>query len=374
MKLYSLQLEDFRSHNYLLFKPSSSVNLILGKNGAGKTNLLEAMAFLGNAKGFRAQKKEELVSFDAPFFRLSAIYDNDRMDHRSHVEVAVHRKGSMRLKYNGAQEKNLYNLPERLLSVVFTPDDLSLIKEGPQIRRNFLDKDLLMIQPHLRGLRLHYEKNLSQRAKLLKEARYKPLSKEVMESYDLSLARSGVGLLKGRFHLLSLMVPEARKIHRYLAPESGELDATYQSSLGQIRGLDEETLEHLFLKSLYQRRREEILRGTTLCGPHRDDLILYLNQKPARLYASQGQQRTIVLALKLAMVEAMAKIVEKRPILLLDDVFSELDKKRREALLEYIKESQTQGFITATDMADNELKSHHITTFTLNEGKIIQEK
>lgn len=353
MKVLQVRLQDFRSWQALTMTPNSHLNLILGENGSGKTNFLEALSFLAAGRGFRGQKTSELIRLQAAFFSIDARFQSTDSQREQRLFTAYSRTGKRRISLNGVDERRFADLPVRLYSVLFTPDDLSIIKGSPSQRRDFMDRELARVRPEIHANRLRYQRILQQRNELLRNIRRRKQDKEALRPWNVEMARLGSALIYNRLQFLQVLVPEARRLYRAMAPQAPAFEATYQASLGaHMLKISLTDMQAHFLSTLEANQEEEIARGATLFGPHRDDLLFYLGQRPLRTYGSQGQQRMAVLALKLAEIGAINKLVGKKPILLLDDVLSELDEAKRLALLAVVEKEEIQTFMTATDLND----------------------
>lgn len=350
MILQELTLQDWRNYGSQTLSLHPTLNIFIGPNGQGKTNLLESIYYLCYGKNFRGNKDQELVHWNRNYFRVQGLFVLDETSRRQHLEIyydPAHRK---RIKLNGVKYSRMSQLPARLAAVLFTPDDLSVIKDGPSERRRFIDRDLEALYPDYETTRHAYERVLAQRGELLRDIRRHRAEKSQLVPWNLQLVGLGVAMIRKRLDLLAFLVPQARRVHTFLTGQKGRFDLTYQSSLGQVLHEDDTVMKAHFLSLLAELEEEEIRRGQSLAGPHRDDLVFYENGIDLRTYGSQGQQRTAVLSMKLAATLAFEKKLGQKPLLLLDDVMSELDKDRQRAVMEIVVKKQIQTFITGTDM------------------------
>lgn len=350
MILKELTIKDWRNYDELRLSLYPTLNIFLGPNGQGKTNLLESIFYLCYGKNFRGNKDKELVHWNRQYFRLQGLFSLDESARTHHLEIyydAVHRK---RLRLNGVKYTRLSKLPTRLAAVLFTPDDLSIIKGGPGERRRFIDRELEALYLDYDSTRHAYERICAQRSELLRDIRRGRAQKEMLVPWNLQMVDVGVQMIRRRLNLLAFLVPQARKVHAFLTKGVATFDVTYQSSLGPILHEDDAHLKQHFMQLLAELEAEEIARGQNLVGPHRDDLVFYENGIDLRTYGSQGQQRTAILSMKMAAIDAYEHVLGQKPLLLLDDVMSELDYDRQRAVMEIVIKKKIQTFITGTGL------------------------
>jgi len=345
--LSSLQLHSFRNYDALRIAFSPGLNVIYGDNAQGKTNLLEAIYYLATGKSHRTSRDQELIREGSESLTAKAAVT--RRTGEITVELAYGHQSRKQLKINGIAERRITRLVGSLAAVFFSPDDLQLLKGSPSGRRRFLDIELSQIsQTYLHHL-VSYNKVLVQRNTLLKKEN---LDNSLLEIYDEQLITAGAQIISRRAEAVRRLSPIAASFHRTLAEGREELRLAYHS---QATGPDSEAeitaIEGRLRVELQRVRREERRRQITLVGPHRDDIGFWIDERDARQYASQGQQRTAVLALKLAELQFMAEEIQEPPILLLDDVASELDPHRRHYLLHAVQEG-VQTFVSCTDLED----------------------
>lgn len=347
MYLAALQLKDFRNYASLSLTFSPGLNVIYGDNAQGKTNLLEAIAFLATGKSHRTSRDQEMIREGTEGLTASASIQ--RRTGALQVELSLGLHSRKRVKINGVAENRIIKLLGNLAAVFFSPDDLQLLKGGPALRRRFLDVELSQVsQPYLHYL-VTYNRTLAQRNTLLKQERVDP---SLLNIYDEQLAAAGSQLVVRRARALQELDLLSSSYHQLLSEGKEQLHLQYQSQgLGEELGLDPEAVADRLHTLLKQRRPDELRRQITLVGPHRDDIAFWINQRDARLYASQGQQRTAVLSLKLAELDFMKGQIGEYPILLLDDVASELDPHRRHYLLHAV-DAGVQTLVSCTDLED----------------------
>ncbi|MCE2526221.1 MAG: DNA replication and repair protein RecF [Actinomycetia bacterium] len=344
MALAWLTLAGFRSYPQLRWRPSEGINLLVGPNGVGKTNLLEAVGVLFTAASFRGAPDRVLVSSGGD----TAVVRGETDDEAPHtVELQLHRRERRRLRLNGARVSRVSDLARMGRLLVFIPEHLDLVKGGPAQRRQWLDDTAALLWPVARADQSDYHKALRQRNAFLKAGDQE--DRITLEVWDQRLSSSGARVMAAR----------ARALHEVLDPLSDAVTAiaglgekiavAYRSGWGG--GLDPAAgmaaWQGRLRNALENARRRDFRLGATTIGPHRDEPIVTLNGADARLYASQGEQRTLALALRLGAFEAVEQAAGCRPVLVLDDVFSELDSTRAEALVEWLPTTQT--FISAVD-------------------------
>jgi DNA replication and repair protein RecF len=347
MYLAELHLRAFRNYEEIHLRFSPGLNVVYGDNAQGKTNLLEAMYFLATGKSHRTSKDQELVQDGVP--TLTAKARVMRSTGELSLELNLGLETRKQLKINGIPEKKIARLVGNLAAVFFSPDDLQLLKGPPAGRRRFLDIELAQLsQTYLFHL-MSYNKVLAQRNTLLKQ---EGLDQALLTIYDEQLIGAGAQLVARRAQAVQRLASLSKHFHALLSEGKENLRLEYQTQGAKIGTVPQaaEVAERLSAL-LQQRRREEIRRQMTLVGPHRDDLGFWINERDARQYGSQGQQRTAVLALKLAELQFMTDELGEPPILLLDDVASELDPHRRHYLLNAVKEG-VQTFVSCTDLED----------------------
>ncbi|WP_240376331.1 DNA replication/repair protein RecF [Bacillus piscicola] len=346
MHIDTLYLKQFRNYKQMGLDVDNTINLILGENAQGKTNMMEAVYVLAFAKSHRTSKDKELIQWEEDFARIEA--EISRKTGPLSLEVIISSRGK-KTKVNGLEQRKLSEYIGALNVVMFAPEDLNLVKGGPQLRRRFIDMEIGQISPvYLHNLTL-YQRVLKQRNQLLKNMFPVPDHEQEMMLDVLTdqLARAAAQVIVRRFSFLRMLAPWSQDIHRQISREKEELSLTYVPTAEVSEGMDLSMIEEKVKEKLMQNRQNEIRRGVTLSGPHRDELSLCINNKEVQTFGSQGQQRTAALSLKLAEIELINDNIGEYPILLLDDVLSELDNHRQSHLLHAI-EGKVQTFVTAT--------------------------
>jgi DNA replication and repair protein RecF len=326
-----LWLTDYRSYASVDLELPPGLTAVLGRNGQGKTNLLEAVGWLATMSSFRGAPTEALVRRDAERAIVRAEVDDAGRSTRIEAELA--RNGRNRVLVNGSRPGRSRDLLGHLRVTVFTPDDLALVKGGPSERRRLLDDALVALSVRNDRVRTDYERVLKHRNALLKQlgGRLSPEAAATLEVWDTKLADAGDRLGAARADLVTRLTPQLQHAYVTLAPQTAEVAVVYEAPW-RDGGL---------AAALAAARSEELRRGQTLVGPHRDDLVLAIDGLPARTHRSQGEQRSLALALRLATHREIEASTGSTPVLLLDDVFSELDEFRSTALLGSLPAVQT---------------------------------
>lgn len=346
MWVRSLQLQHYRNYEELALSFSAGLNVIHGDNAQGKTNLLESIYLLSTGKSHRTNRDLELIASGANLLTAKALVARQTGDLT--LELALGTETRKQLRINGITEQRIASLVGNLGTVFFSPDDLQLVKGAPAGRRRFLDIEISQLsQTYLHHL-IAYTKVMQQRNTLLKR---EGVDRSLLEIYDQQLVTVGAQLVVRRAQSVARLGPLAAVYHETLSSGREQLHLGYESQVGAEAQGSVTEAENALWRLLEQRRRDEIRRQITLVGPHRDDLAFSINGTDARLYGSQGQQRTAVLALKLAELQYMYEELGEYPVLLLDDVASELDPHRRHFLLHAVREG-VQTFVSCTDLED----------------------
>lgn len=346
MHLSRLHLHNFRSYPALTAEFSPRYNLLVGPNGAGKTNVLEAVFLLATARSHRAGRDQELVRWGEDAFRVQA--DIVRAHSTLRLDVMYERNRRKQLRLNGQPEAKISSLIGRFNVVLFAPEDLQLVKGAPALRRRFLDMELAQVSRAYFHHLQQYQRTLLQRNALLRKGN---APAEVRAVFDEPLIEHGCELIRRRAEAVRALEPLAAAHHLKISGGEEQLALTYHCSLFEPGTDPPADLADRFRTMLAERQLEEQARGTTVVGPHRDDLQVTINGHDARHFASQGQQRSAVLALKLAELGYITAHAGEPPVLLLDDVTSELDSDRRALLVQAIADD-VQTFITTTGMVD----------------------
>lgn len=368
MFVKTLSVKNYRNYDALTLDSFGNVNLIIGRNAQGKTNLLEALLVLALTKSHRTSKDKELISFGDNQAVVSA--EVEKKYGTVHLELQLSNMGK-RAKINSLEQRKLSDFVGTLNAVMFAPEDLEIVKGTPGIRRRFLDMEIGQVQPSYLFHLQQYQKVLLQRNNLLKQSFGKgPEVFTMLDIWNEQLAEHGVKIIKKRKQFIRKLQKWAQVIHEGITGGGEKLELSYIPSFGEADEEDEAVLFKQFMIKLSQTKDQEIRRGVTLCGPHRDDLAFYINGNEAQVYGSQGQQRTTALSLKLAEIELIHEEIGEYPILLLDDVLSELDTYRQTQLIETFQ-SKVQTFITATGIESiNASRLQDASIFHVQEGQV----
>ncbi|WP_342416139.1 DNA replication/repair protein RecF [Paenibacillus sp. FSL R10-2782] len=346
MFVNNIVLQQYRNYEQLELNEFGPVNLLIGQNAQGKTNLVEAIFVLALTKSHRTSRDKELISFGATSTHIAA--DVDKKYGKIRLDLSLSTQGK-KAKINGLEQRKLSDFIGSLNVVMFAPEDLEIVKGTPGVRRRFLDMEIGQVAPGYLYHLQQYQKVLVQRNNLLKQAWGKDMASVqlMLEVWNEQLVEHGVKIVKKRKQFITKLQKWAQAIHEGITGGAEELKLTYVPSFSEPEEEDEAVLLERFMIKLSQMREQEIRRGMTLAGPHRDDLAFAINGREVHTYGSQGQQRTTALSLKLAEIELIHEEIGEYPVLLLDDVLSELDPYRQTQLIETFQ-SKVQTFITAT--------------------------
>ncbi|ABR46247.1 DNA replication and repair protein RecF [Alkaliphilus metalliredigens QYMF] len=350
MIIEGLKLINFRNYEQLQLQLHPKLNIFVGENAQGKTNVLEAVYLSAIGKSFRTSKDQEMIFVDK--HQAYVQVKVKRVVYENNIELRLNVDKKKNIKVNQVPLLKLGELLGNLNIVLFSPEDLKIIKEGPGERRKFIDGEISQIAPKYYYNLNQYNKILQQRNKLLKYHKGKKLDLEV---WNEQLANIGASLIIYRRNFIKRIAILAKLMHRKITDGIETLEIEYKSS---VLIKDHDTVDQIrvgFLKELNQSADEERRRGVTLVGPHRDDLNFNINGLEVKTYGSQGQQRTAVLSLKLAELELIKGEVGEYPVLLLDDVMSELDMKRQNDLIYHLKHVQT--LVTTTMLEPLNIKN-----------------
>lgn len=370
MKLVHHSVTNFRNYQNVSLDLSEGLNLFFGDNGQGKTNFLESIYYALSAFPLRNVRDKELVRWQASPLRLKTDFKREDSDRVHELKFATDGTKYF-LSLNGVNYKKHQDLPLRLDVIAFTPDDVLIIKGSPEKRRHYLDQEMSLLVTGYYLCRKNYYKVLRQRNEVLKAIFRGKEAPSALLPWNNQLAEYGAKLIFSRLEFLKRLVPMARKVHDYLTREKKRFDITYQSSFGHLENSDENTIIERYHDFFQKYEKDELRRGTSLYGAHRDDLIFYENGVDLRTFGSQGQQRTAILALKIALVSYIEVYHKERPILLLDDVLSELDPYRQQKLLTIIAKKDIQSFITGASLDFKLNYKLAMRQFKVKEGKII---
>ena len=347
MHLCELSLSGFRNYEELQFTAEPGVNLIVGDNAQGKTNLLEAIVYLGSGKSFRTQKSAELVRFDATFADLNARVYSEGREQTLRAVVFPDRR-ARQLWRNGVKKKSAADLAGVMNTVLFCPEDLMVLKSGASARRRLGDQALCQLRPNYDAALTEYHRILEQKSRILKDRYEHPALLEILPEYNLRLCQVGALLISYRARFYQSLGKEASVYHGQFSGGAEDFTMDYDTvstvsvPFASIAKLTEDLQNHM-----ESHARAELESGQCLTGPHRDDFDVKLSGLSVKTYGSQGQTRTAAISLKLAQRELARRELGEEPILLLDDVLSELDPGRQDFVLNQITSGQV--FITCCE-------------------------
>lgn len=353
MLITSLKLQNFRNYTELDVKFNENINIIYGDNAQGKTNILEAVFISSIGKSFRTKKDRELIKFNENFSIIEVNFA--KSDRKGNVKVEISDKKNIFI--NGVKVKKLSELLGIINIVIFTPDDINILKNGPSERRRFLDMFIGQLRPNYIYCLNLYLKALEQRNNYLKQIKLENKSQDFLDIWDEKLSDYAEKVFNYRNEFVSKLKEKIKEVHHVITENNEDIDICYVSDYSNK---DE------FLKKLKENRKLDILKGYTTKGVHRDDFNMFINGDLVNVYGSQGQHRTAILSLKMSELKVVYDEIGENPILLLDDFMSELDEKRRINFLKNIKD--TQVLITCTEKIS--LEKNNFNLYNVARGKI----
>lgn len=338
MFIDSLSLNNFRNYDSADIHFSKGINILYGDNAQGKTNVLEAIYMLATTKSHRGNKDKEIIKFDCNESHIKADISKFDINHRVDMHLRKGKNKGVAIDMvpirRSAELMGLVNI------ILFSPEDLSIIKNSPLERRRFVDMELCQLNKIYYSNLTNYNKVIDQRNNLLKQIAFDKTKLDMLDVWDSQLVDFGIKIIKDRNNFIEMINEIILNIHKKLTSDKEELIIVY----------DKNVTEETFATELALKRDLDLRYQSTQTGPHRDDISFMVNGMDVKKFGSQGQQRTVALSLKLAEISLVKKLINDNPILLLDDVMSELDSTRRDALLSYINDIQT--IITCTGYDD----------------------
>ncbi len=368
MKVNRIGFKNFRNLKDGEIFPCEGVNVIYGDNAQGKTNILEALWLFCGGHSFRTAKDSEVIRWDSDFARLEMNFFGQGRDQRARLQFQSSKKS---VSINGVEKTSTSALIEKFCAVVFSPEHLNLIKRGPAERRRFVDSAICREKLQNAVILSKYNRMLTQRNTLLKDIVRKPHLEDTLDIWDAQLVRYGALLIKKRLDYMKELSERAAKYHVGISKGKEELKIRYLSTEETEPEDSLELIQKKFAAKCAQNRKNDIHLGVTLSGPHRDDIEILINGKNAKAFASQGQQRSAVLSLKLAEASVLRERMGEEPVILLDDVLSELDNSRQDFLLNELKDCQV--FITCCEEQNKEqLRQGKI--FYVERGSVVESK
>ncbi len=390
MKINSLVLENFRNYKNLEIDFDESRNILVGENAQGKTNLVEAIYLTAFARSFRTNNAADMIYFGEAAGRVSADVESEEID--KNINITLRADGKKMIQKDGKAVKRTAELLNTVVVIVFTPDDLRIIKDSPEKRRAFINRELSQMRPRYYEQLRRYNDALKEKNALLKgffnvkkktftrvdnlslndDAGANPYdnsrryNEDLLDVYDRQLADAGYELLRYRMEFTEQLSEEAAEIMKNISDGREDLEIRYKTSCNYVTASEG---RDLLYSQIRHNRDKDIYNGSASLGPHRDDIEFYINGNDARKFGSQGQQRTIALSLKFAEIRIARQTLGEAPVLLLDDVLSELDPGRQRFLISEIDDVQL--FITSAELAD-EVRSalRGGTLFRIEDGSV----
>lgn len=354
-----LKLYNYRNYSFANIELKAGVNIFLGKNAQGKTNLIEAISLLSHGKSFRTSKTKELIYFEK--LESSVCIELETSIGELNLRCELTKEGRL-FFLNDKKIKKISEIIGRLLVVSFTPRDLNLVTDGPQVRRSFIDKLIVQLNPSCFDNYINFNKVLKAKKSLLKKY---PANLTELKALNTILARESENLIIKRNETIKLLNESLKKVFAKFCPET--INITYKSSLIK----DSVPTKEEILKILTELNENEVRQQRTLVGPHLDDIKIEINNKKARDFASQGQTRSIVLALMLASLDLLELKLNIQPVILLDDVSSELDSERTDLFFKLLFDKKRQTLITGTDSSLSFLKELADNSFHIENGEFV---
>jgi DNA replication and repair protein RecF len=365
MFVKSLSFRNYRNLVDGFIEPCEKVNVIYGDNAQGKTNLLEALWLFCGGHSFKGSKDSEFIRFSEKQARIKTKFFSQNREQEAELVFSSNKK---EVVINGVKKKSAASLIERYNAVIFSPEDLTLVKRGPSARRRFVDSAICREKLGNALIISKYNQTLIQRNALLKDIYRHPELEKTLSIWDDNLCYLGTQIILRRLDYIKNLAEKAGEYHLGISDGKEKLDIRYISTTTASYGENEQEIFKKFSEALRNSKKEDIHSGFTTIGPHRDDFDIIINRKKAKTFASQGQQRSAVLSLKLAEAQVLSELTGENPVILLDDVMSELDRKRQDFLLNKVREYQV--FITCCDFDDN-LDIEDSKKFLIKEGSVL---
>ncbi|MGH4137475.1 DNA replication/repair protein RecF [Clostridium sp.] len=359
MHVKYLQLVNFRNFNDLTIELNKGTNVFVGDNAQGKTNILEAIYYCSLAKSHRTNRDKELINWNAADAYIKLYVCKTRLDKK--IEIKIFKEGRKGVNINSIKIQKLSELVGSFNVIMFSPEDLNIVKESPSYRRKFLDIELCKLNSRYYYSLTQYKKILNERNLAIKKWN---TNSDIIDVYDIQLSEFGAIIIKDRINYIEKLNKIGKVIHSDITSKSEIIEIKYLTPIKELDNIQ----QNLYLL-LCKNRKRDIETKTTSIGPHRDDFSITINGMDARTFGSQGQQRTSVLTIKFGALAIIKELTGEYPVLLLDDVLSELDTKRQEYILNSIKNVQT--LITCTGI--NEIRkylSSENKIFEVSSGKL----
>ncbi len=356
MYINKIKLQNFRNYNEQEINLNKSINVFYGDNAQGKTNILEAIFLCTFGKSFRTNKEKELIKLGKD--NANVIIEYEKKDRDGKISISISDK--KQILVNGIKIKKLSELLGNINIVIFTPDDINILKGGPALRRRFLDMMIGQLKPNYVYILNMYIKTLEQRNNYLRQIKEENKPENLLDIWDEKLIEYADIIYKYRKEFIDKIKKKINIIHKKITDEKEEINIQYTSNCES---------KEVYSELLKQRRKLDIIKGFTTKGIHRDDFEIYINNKELSIYGSQGQNRTAILSLKLSELQVIYDEIEEEPILLLDDFMSELDINRRKNFLNNI--NNTQVIITCAEKIEFLKENVDYCLYQVKEGEII---
>lgn len=357
MNITKIKLENFRNYTNQEIIFNNGINVIYGNNAQGKTNILEAIFLCSMGKSFRTNKDKELVKINEDFAKINIEYE--KSDRKGKIEYIISDKKNISI--NGVKIKKLSELLGNINSIIFSPDDMEILKDGPQKRRKFLNMLISQLRPRYLFNLNDYNKTLEQRNNYLRQIKYENKPKNMIDIWNEKLANHAQIIYEYRKEFVDKLLKKILNIHKNITNNSEQININY---ISEFKNKEE------YIKKLNEKLNKDIERGYTSTGIHRDDFEVYINGKNINLYGSQGQFRTAILSLKLSELYVIYDEVGEYPILLLDDFMSELDENRRKKFVENITDAQV--ILTGTHKLI--LENFNYNIYNVKDGQVKNEE
>ena len=354
MWIKKVKIKNFRNYEDQEVELNKNINVFFGENAQGKTNIIESIFLCSMGKSFRTKKDKELIMFNKE--NASVYIEFKKEDRDGKIKIEISDKKIIFL--NGIKINKLSELLGNINVVIFTPDDINILKDGPQKRRKFLDMMICGLKPNYINVLKLYSNTLEQRNNYLRQIKFENKDENLLDIWDEKLAEYAERIFKYREEFIEKIKNKIKSIHSEITNNKENIDITYISECKR---------KDIYLKLLKNNRKIDIIKGYTTSGVHRDDFNIYINNNIVNVYGSQGQQRTAILSLKLSELKVVYEEIGEYPILLLDDFMSELDEKRKKSFLENIKDMQV--IITCTEKIGVEKLNYF--SYNVSSGKII---
>lgn len=355
MWIKKIKIKNFRNYESEEINLEKNINIFYGQNAQGKTNIIESIFLCSLGKSFRTKKDKEMIKLNEQNAVVEVEYEKSDRDGKIKIEIG----NKKNIYLNGIKIKKLSELLGNLNIVIFTPDDINILKGGPQNRRRFLDIMISQLRPNYMHILNLYIKTMEQRNNYLRQIKEEHKDENLLEIWDEKLAEYAIKIYEYRKEFIEKIIKKLDIIHKNITNEEEQIELEYVTECDS---------KEKYLKLLKERRKLDIIKGFTTKGVHRDDFMIYINKKDIKIFGSQGQNRTAMLSLKLAELQVIYDEIGEYPILLLDDFMSELDKTRRKNFLENIE--GTQVIITGTEKLD--IENLEYLEYNVSNGKVLK--